>query len=273
MRVIGLIGCGAIGLEIARTLDSGSGIDGRLEVVYDIYKENAYRLVDAVNSKPIIADSIDDILNSNADLVVEAASQQAVRDYAESIVRNGNDLMIMSIGALLDDTLYNNLVELAKANGRRIYLPSGAIAGIDAIKSVKHMLKEVMLITTKHPRALQGAPFFAIKGIDAMSIKGKEVIYEGSAREVVKLFPANVNVAAMLSIAGIGADRTRVRIVADPSTDRNTHEIVARGEFGELHVMVSNLPSPSNPRTSYLAILSAIECLREACNGRVSIGT
>ncbi len=273
MRIIGLIGCGTIGLEIARALDAKM-VNGRLEAVYDVYKANAYNLVnEMLNYKPRIAESIDDLLRSDADLIIEAASQQAVKDYAKSVIEHGKDIMIMSIGALLDDELYRKLIMLAKENNRRIYLPTGAIAGIDAIKSVKHMLKEVMLITTKHPRALQGAPFFDYKGIDVMSIKNKEVVYEGNAREAVRLFPANVNVAAMLSIAGIGADRTRVRIIADPSTDRNMHEIVASGEFGELHITVSNVPSPNNPKTSYLAVLSAIECLRAACDDSIRVGT
>jgi aspartate dehydrogenase len=273
VRSIGLIGCGAIGLEIARALDSGR-INGRLDIVFDLYKDNAYNLVNVMRSyKPKVAESMDDLLRSDTDLIVEAASQQAVKDYARRVIEHGKDIMIMSIGALLEDELYNELIMLVQRHNRRIYLPSGAVAGIDAIKSVKHMLKEVMLITTKHPRALRGAPFFDNKGIDVMSIKHKEIIYEGNAREAVKLFPANVNVAAVLSIAGIGADKTRVRIVADPSIDRNMHEIIARGEFGELHIMVSNIPSPNNPKTSYLAVLSAIECLREACDDSITIGT
>jgi aspartate dehydrogenase len=273
MRGIGLIGCGAIGRELATAVDEGN-VKGMLNVIYDIYRDNVILLLDRLKSKPRIAESIDDIiLAEDVDIVVEAASQQAVRDYVKRIIQSRKDVMLMSVGALLDDALYKDIIELLDRYGRRLYLPTGAIAGIDAIKSVRHLLDHVMLVTTKSPRALQGAPFFVERGIDPMSIKSKSVIYEGNAREAVKLFPANVNVAALLSIAGIGADKTIVRIVADPDTDRNTHEIVARGRFGELHVHVSNVPSASNPKTSYLAVLSAVECLRSACDDRLSIGT
>ncbi len=273
MRGIGLIGCGAIGRELATVIDEGK-VKGMLKVVYDIYRDNAIGLLDRLESRPRIAESVDDIiLAEDVDIVVEAASQQAVRDYVKPIIQSKKDVMLMSVGALLDDNLYNDIIALLDRYGRRLYLPTGAIAGIDAIKSVRHLLDHVMLITTKSPRALQGAPFFVERGIDPMSIKSKSVIYEGNAREAVKLFPANVNVAALLSIAGIGADKTIVRIIADPDTDRNTHEIVARGRFGELHIQVSNVPSASNPRTSYLAVLSAVECLRSACDDRLSIGT
>ncbi|MEM0364373.1 MAG: aspartate dehydrogenase [Candidatus Nitrosocaldus sp.] len=271
-RKVGLIGCGTIGSEIAVAIDS-SKVNAELVAVYDAYMERAYTLVNRLNTKPMIADSIDALLASDTELIVEAASQQAVKDYAKSIVEHGKDIMLMSVGALLDDMFYAELCELLERHGRTLYLPTGAIAGIDAIRSVRHMLKEVTLTTTKHPRALMGAPFFKEHRVNLNGLKKARVIYRGYAREAVRLFPANVNVAAILSIAGVGADKTKVRIVADPRARRNIHEIHAKGEFGELYFKVSNLPSPSNPKTSYLAVLSAIECLSRACDGRVSIGT
>lgn len=272
-RRIGLVGCGAIGSEIAVAIDSGR-VNAELVTVYDAYRERASALAGRLKSAPVVAESIDALLlASDVDLVVEAASQQAVRDYARSILEHGKDLMVMSVGALLDDALYAELCSLLERHGVRLYLPTGAIAGIDAIRSVRHLLKEVTITTTKHPRALEDAPFFREHRVNLKGLKRAKVIYRGNAREAVRLFPANVNVAAILSIAGIGADRTMVRIVADPRARRNIHEIDARGEFGELHFSISNVPSPGNPKTSYLAILSAIECLRRACDGMVSIGT
>jgi aspartate dehydrogenase len=181
--------------------------------------------------------------------------------------------MVMSIGALLENNVYDELTCIAEKHDRRIYLPTGAIAGIDAIRSVKHLLREVTLTTRKNPRALEGAPFFKTHKIDLRRIKKARVIYKGKAKDAVKLFPANVNVAAALSLAGIGGNKTKVRIVADPMTKVNIHEIHAKGSFGEMHFEVKNVPSPTNPKTSYLAILSAIECLRSICDDRISIGT
>ncbi|MEM2920485.1 MAG: aspartate dehydrogenase [Candidatus Nitrosocaldus sp.] len=271
-RRVGLIGCGAIGSEIAVAIDS-SRVNAELVAVYDVYRERADALANRLNTRPVIADNIDALLASDAELIVEAASQQAVRDHAKSIVEHKKDLMLMSVGALLDDAFYAELHSLLEMYGRRLYLPTGAIAGIDAIRSVKHMLKEVTITTTKHPRALMGAPFFKEHRVNLKGLKKAKVIYRGYAREAVRLFPANVNVAAILSLAGIGADRTMVRIVVDPRAKRNIHEIHARGEFGELYFKVSNIPSPNNPKTSYLAVLSAIECLGRACNDMISIGT
>lgn len=271
-RRVGLIGCGAIGSEIAVAIDSNR-VNAELVAVYDACRDRAYTLVSRLNKKPMIVDSVEALLTSDTELIVEAASQQAVKDYARGIVEDGNDIMLMSVGALLDDVFYAELCSLLERHGRRLYLPTGAIAGIDAIRSVKHMLEEVTLTTTKHPKALVGAPFFKEHKVDLNGLKKARVIYNGYAREAVRLFPANVNVAAILSIAGIGADKTKVKIVADPRARRNIHEIHARGEFGELYFKVSNVPSPSNPKTSYLAVLSAIECLSRACNGKVSIGT
>ena len=154
-----------------------------------------------------------------------------------------------------------------------MYVPSGAIAGIDAIRSVKHLLDSVTLTTTKSPKALAGAPFFETSKIKLDSITKSTAIYEGTAAEAVRKFPANVNVAAVLSLAGIGADKTRVKIVADPQSTMNQHEIVAAGSFGEIIVRVNNVPSPGNPKTSFLAVLSAIECLRSICDDYMRIGS
>jgi aspartate dehydrogenase len=189
------------------------------------------------------------------------------------VVSSGKDMMIMSVGALADSTAYAELIESASRSGAKIFIPTGAIAGIDAIRSVKHLLQEVVLRTTKNPMALSGAHFFSKRGTDPASIKEKQVIYRGPAAEAVKLFPANVNVAAVLSIAGAGPEKTLVEIVADPGATTNKHEITAKGSFGEIYIMVNNVPSPGNPKTSYLAALSAIECLRSICSDSVRIGS
>jgi aspartate dehydrogenase len=131
----------------------------------------------------------------------------------------------------------------------------------------------VTITTTKSPKALAGAPFFETARFKAESISRKKLIYEGTAGDAVKKFPANVNVAAALSLAGLGMDATKVKIIADPSVSVNQHEITAKGKFGEINIVVRNAPSPNNPKTSYLAILSAIECIRSICNENIRIGT
>ncbi len=268
MKSIALIGCGAIGSEIALAIDS-SKIDARLVMILDIYEERMDALLKRLRSKPMKVNAIEDI--KDVDIVVEAASQDALRSYAEKILER-YDLMAMSVGALLDQDLLRRLYDTASKHDTRLYIPTGAIAGIDAIKSVKDLIEYVEIVTTKPPSSLKDAPYIKLNNID-LSISEPKVIYEGYAREAVSYFPANVNVAATLSLAGIGADKTKVKIVADPNIKINRHEIIVRGRFGEFNFRVDNIPSQSNPKTSYLAISSAIECLRSICNDRIRIGT
>jgi len=272
LKKIGLIGCGAIGSELAIAIDSRK-VNAELVALFDVYQDAVNTLANKLKTKPVLARNAEAFIANNMDVVVEAASQDAVRKYARLVLENNHDLMIMSVGALLDSNLYDDLTSLAEKHDRRIYIPTGAIAGVDAIRSVRHLLEEVTLTTTKSPKGLESAPFFKTHKIDLNKIKRAKVIYEGKAEDAVKFFPANVNVAAALSLAGIGGKKTRVRIVADPRTKVNVHEITAKGSFGEMHFQVKNVPSPTNPKTSYLAVLSAIECLRSICNDRVSIGT
>ncbi len=266
---IGLIGCGSIGSEIAKAIDSNK-IDAKLVIVFDVYEDNMNRLLGMLKNKPKKARVFEDMLDEEIDIIVEAASQEALKSYAFKILERF-DLMAMSIGALLDREFYDAINAIITKHNRRLYLPTGAIAGIDAIKSVKELIDEVEIITTKPPRGLRDAPYIKANKID-LSIDKPKVIYQGYAKEAVKYFPANVNVAATLSLVGIGADRTRVKIVADPNINTNKHQIIVKGRFGEFNFIVNNIPSPTNPKTSYLAILSAIECLR-SINDRIRIGT
>lgn len=181
--------------------------------------------------------------------------------------------MIMSVGALLDESIYEILSDACKDFKKTIYLPSGAIAGLDAIKSVKDELESISITTTKHPRSLKGAKFFETSDIDLNSINKKTIIFQGTAKQAVSLFPANINVAALLSLSGIGSEKTKVTIVADPNTDKNTHHIEASGKFGKMTFTIENFPDPTNPKTSRLATLSAIETLRKYCSNEIQIGT
>jgi aspartate dehydrogenase len=196
-----------------------------------------------------------------SDLVLEATSKAAAPAVIRSALERSRDVMVMSVGGLLECAA--ELAQLAQAHGRRLYIPSGAIAGLDAIKgAMAGRVSKVTLTTRKHPRALEGAPYVVKEGLDLQALREPTVIFSGSAEEAVPAFPANINVAAALSLAGIGAGRTEVRILADPACDRNIHEIEAEGDFGRLVARLENVPSPENPKTSSMAILSAVALLR-----------
>jgi len=272
LKKIGLLGCGAIGTQIAQAIDSGK-INATLTHVYDQSRESAELLVSKLKNKPEIVTNSHLLSSNPVDLVVEAASQDAVRDVALSVLQNRKDLMIMSVGALLDESVYEILSDACKEFKKTIYLPSGAIAGLDAIKSVKDELESLSIITTKHPRSLKGAKFFENSDINLDSITEPTVIFEGFAKEAVTLFPANINVAALLSLSGIGSEKTKVKIIADPATDKNTHHIEAAGKFGKMTFTIENVPDVNNPKTSRLAILSAIETLKKYCSDDIQIGT
>jgi len=261
-----------MGTQIALAIDSGE-IPGILTHVFDDSKEKSALLVEKLTNKPEIAENSHLLSSNPLDIVVEAASQDAVRDVSLSILQNKKDLMIMSVGALLDESIYDILSDACKDFKKTIYLPSGAIAGLDGIKSVKDELESVTITTTKHPRSLKGAKFFETSDVNLDEINSSTVIFEGTAKEAVSLFPANINVAALLSLTGIGSEKTGVKIVADPNTDKNTHHIEASGKFGKMTFTIENYPDENNPKTSRLAILSAIETLKKYCSNDIQIGT
>jgi aspartate dehydrogenase len=278
IKGVALIGCGTIGKEIAFAIDSGRIKNASIVALFDKVKSAAYELRSKLHhNDPHIFSDFTEFISSRSfkgtDIVVEAASQDAVNSFCKKIVENGKSLMIMSVGALADQLLLSELLDKASHNQCHIYVPTGAIAGIDAIRSVRHLIDSVMLSTTKSPKALSDAPFFNMAGFDPSKLNQKTVIYEGSAADAVKKFPSNVNVAAVLGLAGVGIENTMVKIIVDPNTDRNQHEITVNGKFGEMTLSVRNIPSPTNPKTSFLAVLSAIECLRSVCDDNIRIGT
>jgi aspartate dehydrogenase len=270
----GLIGCGVIGNVIADAIDGGKAGDIELVAVYDIIPERAEKLAYRLSKKPKVTKDADEIFErEDVHIVIEAASQEAVRQYAVKALTKNKDLMIMSTGALLDDTLLKQMSTLAESKGKKIYVPSGAIVGLDNLKSAAiGSIEEVTLTTRKPPPSFEDAPYIKKRKIDLSSLKEPLILYEGSAKEAVKLFPQNVNVAASLSLAGVGAERTKVRIITDPGIKEIIHEIHVRGAFGELTTKTINKPFPSNPKTSYIAALSAIATLKKISDS-VIIGT
>lgn len=243
MLTIGLLGCGNIGHIIGKFRGNW-----KIVALYDKIADRAEELVREAGG--ISYRSFDDFIRADFDLVVEAASVQAVRMYAETILRHKKNLVIMSVGALSDPSFRNELVSVAEGEGRRIYIPSGAICGLDNLKVGRiSPVSRLLLRTTKSPSSL---------GIPAGE---RTLIFRGKANECIKEFPRNVNVSVALSLAcGRDAD---VELFVDPRVERNVHEIFAEGDFGDIYIRVSNLPSPDNPATSYLAALSILSLLNQ----------
>ena len=211
-----------------------------------------------------------DELIRKCDLVVEAASASVSGAVVEKCVRRRKDCLVMSVGGLLGK---ERVLKRALARGVRVYIPSGALAGIDALKSAAAgRIDSVTLTTRKPPKGLEGAPYLKEKGISLAGITGEVTVFEGSAAAAVKAFPANINVSAVLSLAGIGAKKTLVKIVASPEYTKNIHEVEVAGDFGRITARTENVPSPRNPKTSGLAIYSAIATLENIARS-VRIGT
>jgi len=255
---VGLVGTGAIGAVIAKACDHGP-LSERIELLgvcdLDTAKRDAL-LAELEGDVP----GLDlETLCDEVDLVIEAAGKAAAPIIARAAFAGGADVMLMSVSALLLDPA---LLDEARDADRTVLVPTGAIAGLDAIRAAAiGGLDEVTLTTTKPPQGLKGAPYFEQHPMDLDAVTEPTVIFDGHALEAVAGFPANVNVAAALSLAGLGAEQTKVRIVVDPHDTRNRHRIEAAGACGRLSLEVENVPSPDNPKTSYLAALSALALL------------
>lgn len=255
----GIIGCGTIGSQLAYALEKHFLTQAELVALCDIDKDKAQTLQTGLSSRPQIL-SIDELINI-CDLIVEAASAEVSFEVAEKALKQGKDVMVMSVGGLLDKA--EQLFSLAQSKAAHLYLPSGALCGLDAVKSASlAKINKVTLITRKPLRGLAGAPYLEKKKIDLSKINQETIIFQGPASEAVKGFPKNVNVCAALSLAGIGAEKTQVKIITSPEYQANIHEIEVEGDFGKLICRTENLPSPENPRTSFLACLSAIATLK-----------
>jgi len=265
---VGIIGCGTIGSEIAKACEAR--LSGFFELAALCDKDEAKTTaVAGLLKKKTAAFSVDELIRQ-VDLVIEAASASISAGIVEKCIKRKKDCLVMSVGGLLGK---ESLLHQAATAGIKVYIPSGALCGIDGLKSASvGKIDSVTLTTRKPPKGLEGAPYIKEKNIDLGGIKAETVIFEGSAEEAVRGFPANVNVSAVLSLAGIGAKKTRVRIVTSPEYTKNVHEVEVAGDFGVLSARTENVPSAANPKTSALAIFSAIATL-EGIAKSVRIGT
>jgi aspartate dehydrogenase len=267
MMRVGIVGLGTVGRALCQAIDRGE-VEAQLAAVTTRRRERAEPFLQRLCQRPPWL-SLDELIG-RSELVIEAATQEALEAIAPHTLAQGKDLMVLSVGALLD---HDDWVDLARRTGSRIYVPSGAIVGLDGVKGATiGDVIAVTMTTRKPPKALAGAPFVVEHQIDLDSFTEVTPIFEGSARDACRGFPANVNISAALSLAGIGADRTRLRILVDPQGTRNVHDIEVVGEFGRFSIHLENEPSATNPRTGKLTYLSALAMLRALANP-LKVGT
>jgi len=255
---VGLIGLGSMGSFVAREIMKGEIPGIRLLAAADIRPPSPGLLQELRQHSVSFVQSFEGLGDFPIRLVIECANQKVVAESADFFLAKGMDLLVMSVGALVQGSLFSRLTSRAQEKGCRIYLPSGAIGAIDALQAAKlRGLDEVTLTTRKPPQSLS-----QVEGVDLENLKEPRVLYEGPASEAVVKFPQNVNVAATLSLAGLGPEKTRVRVVADPGVHQNIHEIHARGTFGSFEIRLANWPNPDNPKTSLLSCLSVVSLLK-----------
>ncbi len=262
---VGIIGLGAIGGAVADAIAGGRAGQATLAAI--LLRDTA-KAGNRAGPERLVTSDAAAFLSAPTDLIVEAAGHEALRAYGEAVLGAGKDLMLVSVGALADDALWERLLAAARERRRRIHIVSGAIGGLDAIGAAAiGGLDEVEHTIRKPPHSVLPAA-----EADAVQRAGTpRELFAGSAREAAPRYPENVNVALALSLAGIGMDRTRVRLVADPAVTRNTHDIVACGHFGELRVTVQNIPT-ENPKTGRLTALSVIKAIRDL-TAAVTVGS
>lgn len=207
---------------------------------------------------------LDGLAAQRPDVVVEAASHVAVRQFAEKLLEKGIAVIVLSGGALCDDALRERLERAAVKSAALLYVPSGGIGGLDALKAACIAgVDEVTIAVAKPPAAWKGIAYVEKLKVDLAGLRGPCVLFDGPAREGVPHFPANVNIAAVLSMAGIGFDKTRLKVVADPKLTHNTHFIEIKGKTGNISIKLENVPAPENPKTAWLACYSALAALKQ----------
>jgi len=255
---VAIAGLGAIGMRLARALDQGEITDMTLTAVSARDRESAAgRVADFAAPPQIVA--IED-LAAQADIVVECAPRAVFEPLARSVIGAGRIFVPLSVGAMLD---HMDLVDGARRTGARIIVPTGAIIGLDAVRAMAvGEIESVTLETRKPPAGLAGAPHLVENEISLDGLTEPVMVFKGTARAAARGFPANVNVAAALSLAGIGPDRTNVEVWADPTIKRNMQSVRITSDSGEAEMAIRNIPSDENPRTGRITALSVIACLQ-----------
>jgi len=265
-RTVAIVGCGAIGRAIARAFSDGR-LPGRVTAVCDLKPEASEKLAASLRPAPQIT-SIEGA-SRLASVLVECASVSAVEPVVRAAARRRRNVVIMSEIGLMG---HPELFDAVRRSGISLAVPSGALAGLDALRAASGAkIKSVKLTTRKPPAGLESAPFVVRRGLNLRKLRKPMILYRGNVIGAARGFPANINIAAGCALAGIGAKKTQVCIIADPFTTVNSHTLEYEGEFGRAVCRVENRPFPDNPKTSYLAALSAISALRRMLEG-IGIG-
>ncbi|MFD4839317.1 aspartate dehydrogenase [Achromobacter sp. NPDC058515] len=261
---VGIAGFGAIGQAVAQSLDAGlPGLTLAAVAVRDPNAPPAFAWTNGAPAFTTIA-----ALAEHCDVVVECAPAAVFRDIAEPVLRAGKKMVVLSSGALLR---HDDLIEVARQHGGQIVVPSGAILGLDAITAAEGVIHSVTMITRKPVRGLLGAPYLTDNNIDIADIAEPRLIFRGSPREAAVGFPANLNVAVSVSLAGIGPDQTTLEIWADPSLERNVHRVEVVSDSASFSMEIQNIPS-ANPKTGRITAQSVVAALRKL-TGPLRVGT
>jgi aspartate dehydrogenase len=274
---VGLVGCGTIGSQLALALQRNYSNAARITALHDVDRAHARALQRRLTHHPHIVSL--PMLIRESQLVIEAASADVASEVVRQALRAGRSVFVMSVGGLLRDPTWQRL---ARRSGGKVYIPSGALAGLDGVKALAvGRIRRVSLTTRKPPRALTSAPYVRRRRLRLERLTRPSLLFEGSARTVVEAFPQNTNVAAALALAlhrsGVGrasgdpGARARIRVVADPTIRVNVHELDVAGDCGRIQCRIESRPS-ANPKTSELAVRSAIATLGRIFDP-VSIGT
>jgi aspartate dehydrogenase len=266
---VGILGCGAIGSRIAKSIKTQCSPHAVVSALFDINPTKAHLLQKYIPQKNVVKNSYRELLNSS-DLVVEAVNAPDTHQLVRQALLAKKDVLVMSVGKFIEG---ESIFKLAQKQGVRVIIPSGAIAGIDAIKAASLQRIDRVTLTSRKPvYGFADNAYVQERRINLSQIKKETVLFEGGVREAVKCFPQNINVAATIALACNAMDKLNIRIATSPEFKVNSHEIEVIGEFGRMVTKTENVVCPDNPKTSLLAVLSAVRTLKEYFQG-VKIGT
>jgi aspartate dehydrogenase len=269
---IGIVCCGAIGSSLAKEIVVGWHDSACLVALYDVKLEKSQLLSKQLTKNTKFCVGNLDTLIKKSDLVIEASCAKAAWEIARKSLSSGRKVMVMSVGGMVGHL--DQLFALAAKYNAQVYFPSGAICGIDGLKAANIAgVQRIVLTTRKHPDAFKGVEYVSKKFRGALrGLKKDKILFSGTASQAVKYFPQNINVAAVLGLAGIGMHKTKVRIIASPNVRKNIHEILIESKAANIFTRTENILHPQNPKTSYLAVLSAIATLKQILQP-IKIGT
>lgn len=268
MLRVGIVGCGAIGSDLAKTCDQRFKRLCQVAYLCDLHPDKAQHLARKLKSRPAVV-SLTHLVRKS-DFVIEAASVSCVSLLVREVLRRGKSVLVMSVGGLVLDRRWRHTLKTSQGE---LFLPSGAIAGVDALLAARQgHIRKVTLTTRKPWKAFDRSVLPRGFNHPARSRRRDVLLFEGNAYEAIQRFPQNVNVAGTVSLAGLGPEKTRVKIYASSGRKVNCHELVVEGDFGRIETRVQNTPSAKNPKTSLLAILSP-QALLEKIFRSLRLGT